>query len=83
MQVYLELYASLMRYLPPGSTRHRATLEVSDSVTVNELLSQFSLPAEECHLVVVNGVFVLPGQRGTQTLQEGDVLAVWPPVAGG
>jgi hypothetical protein len=33
--------------------------------------------------MLVNGVYVRPDQRGTRTLNEGDVLVIWPPVAGG
>jgi sulfur carrier protein ThiS len=35
------------------------------------------------HLVLVNGSFVPPEQRATRELVEGDVLAIWPPIAGG
>jgi len=35
------------------------------------------------HIVLVNGVYVAPADRATRTLAEGDVLAIWPPVAGG
>ena len=34
-------------------------------------------------LVLVNGVFVTPGQFATRVLEPGDVLAIWPPVGGG
>jgi molybdopterin converting factor small subunit len=34
-------------------------------------------------LVLVNGKYIAPEARGTTLLQEGDVLAIWPPVAGG
>jgi molybdopterin converting factor small subunit len=35
------------------------------------------------HLVLVNGVYIAPDQRDTRVLQEGETLAIWPPVAGG
>ena len=35
------------------------------------------------HLVLVNGVFVPPDERAGKCLDNGDVLAVWPPIAGG
>jgi sulfur carrier protein ThiS len=34
-------------------------------------------------LVLVNGVYIPPERWQTQVLNEGDVLAIWPPVAGG
>ena len=41
------------------------------------------LPPKLVHLVLVNGRYIEPEQRLTQTLKEGDVLAIWPPIAGG
>jgi sulfur carrier protein ThiS len=35
------------------------------------------------HLVLINGVYVPPDERATRRLAEGDVLAIWPPIAGG
>jgi molybdopterin converting factor small subunit len=35
------------------------------------------------HLVLVNGHYINPEDRATRTLAEGDVLAIWPPIAGG
>jgi molybdopterin converting factor small subunit len=35
------------------------------------------------HLVLVNGKYIAPEHRHSQTLEEGDVLAIWPPIAGG
>ena len=41
------------------------------------------MPPKLVHLVLVNGVFIAPEDRATRTLVEGDVLAIWPPIAGG
>ena len=83
MQVRLELYASLMRFLPPEADRHRVTLEMPADTTAHALLDRFRVPREQAHLVLRNGVFLHPEERETDVLHEGDVVAVWPPVAGG
>ncbi len=83
MQVTIKLYATLGDYLPGGSRNNRAEVEVVDSATVAEALRPFGLPPRLTHLVLVNGTFVPPGERAGKVLCDGDVLAVWPPIAGG
>ena len=41
------------------------------------------MPPKLVHLVLINGKYIDPEKRLTQTLVEGDVLAIWPPIAGG
>ncbi len=83
MQVRLELYASLMIYLPPQADRHRVTADVEPGATPHSLLGMYQVPFNQAHLVLRNGVFVHQGERDRVLLEEGDVIAVWPPVAGG
>jgi molybdopterin converting factor small subunit len=35
------------------------------------------------HLVLVNGVYVAPAEHMSHVLKQDDVLAIWPPIAGG
>ena len=83
MKVTLKLYATLADHLPVGARNNRVELEVADAATVNAVLAPFSLPPKLTHLVLVNGVFVPPEDRAATVLNEGDALAVWPPIAGG
>ena len=83
MQITLKLYASLGAYLPEGAQRNQAQIEVAEGTSVRAVLDEHHLPAVACHLVLINGVFTPPAQRDAKVLGEGDVLAVWPPVAGG
>ena len=46
------------------------------------VLAPFALPPRLTHLVLVNGTFV-PPETGDEYAQDGDTLAVWPPIAGG
>jgi sulfur carrier protein ThiS len=83
VQLHLELYASLMEYLPPDAVRHRATVEVAAGASAHALLDRLGVPREKAHLVLRNGVFLDPVQRDEVELEPGDVIAAWPPVAGG
>jgi len=84
MQITFKLYASLSEYLPADQRRgNELPLEVRAGATIDEVTSPFGLPARLVHLVLVNGHYVPPAERATRALVEGDVLAIWPPIAGG
>lgn len=83
MKIELKLYASLSHYLPPGAKQQRIVLDVAQDVTPDRLIDDMKLPREACFLVLVNGVFVPPSERSSRILQDGDALAIWPPIAGG
>lgn len=84
MRVTLKLYASLTACLP-AERRHSnfVELDVADGATIDQVVEPFNLPPRSVHLVLVNGSFVPPELRPSKTLAEGDVLAIWPPIAGG
>jgi sulfur carrier protein ThiS len=84
MNVRVKLYATLVDYLPAEARKtNEVALTVPGDVTVAELVERFRLPKKLVHLVLINGHFVPPAVRDRHTLQEGDVLAIWPPIAGG
>jgi sulfur carrier protein ThiS len=84
MQITFKLYASLTDHLPPEHRRdNQMPLEVPADAPIAKIIEPFGLPPKLVHLVLVNGVFVPPEERATRTLAEGDVLAIWPPIAGG
>jgi sulfur carrier protein ThiS len=84
MKITLKLFASLTDYLPPESKyTNIVDLDIAPETTIGQLVEQYRLPEKLVHLVLVNGSYVAPEKRPTQTLNEGDVLAIWPPIAGG
>lgn len=84
MKITFKLYASLTEYLPPERrTGNRMPLDVNAGASIAQIIEPFGLPEKLVHLVIVNGVYVEPAQRLTRVLNEGDVLAIWPPIAGG
>ena len=46
-------------------------------------IAPYNLPPALTRLVLVNGLFVPPQERASRALRDGDVLAIWPPIAGG
>lgn len=84
MQITLKLYATLSDLLPAGAKDNRVEIEVSEDVTLNQIIDRYRVPRELAHLVLINGVFVCETDRDqSAALKSGDVLAIWPPVAGG
>ena len=83
MQINIEFYASLMKHLPPGKSRFRREVKVDDGLLLGRLIEQFHIPPQMAHIVLVNGHFVDVELRRERALVEGDVVSVWPPVAGG
>jgi sulfur carrier protein ThiS len=84
MMITFKLYAGLTEYLPTDRRiGNQMPLEVATGATIEQVIEPFHMPARLVKLVLVNGVYVPPEERGTRTLIEGDVLAIWPPVAGG
>ena len=82
MKISLELYASLMHLLPPGKARFRREIKVADDASVQEVIDEYHILKDQAHIVLVNGKFVCD-EREEHALTEGDVLSIWPPVAGG
>lgn len=83
MRITLKLYAMLTEYLPPGAEKNISPLELAEGTSIDHVVRQLALPRDLVHLVLLNGVYVAPEQLADTPLQEGDVLAIWPPVAGG
>ncbi len=84
MKITLKLHAKLSECLP-AEARNSGTLAVNvdAGATVASLITQFKVPPNLCHLVLIDGVFVPPAARTTRALAEGETLTIWPPVAGG
>jgi len=83
MKISIEFYASLMKYLPPGNSRFRREVRVDDGMRLKPLIEKYNIPADQAHIVLVNGHFVNVDDREEHVLNENDVVSIWPPVAGG
>lgn len=84
MKVTLKLYATLSDYLPAASRSDNSlALELAGGTSLAQAIERFKLPERLTHLVLVNGLYVAPAERAARTLVEGDVVAIWPPIAGG
>ena len=84
MNITFKLFATLTDYLPVTARRSNIVmLDVAPDATISQIIEPFGLPPKLVHLVLVNGRYIEPELRLSTTLNEGDVLAIWPPIAGG
>lgn len=83
IEIKLKLYASLTEYLPKVMNRHSLEVQISLDDTPHQVLARFNVPRKMVHLVLLNGVYLESAERDRAVFQNGDVLAIWPPVAGG
>ena len=84
MRITLKLFATLTDYLPAASRyTNIVELEVAQGATIVQVIDPYRLPSALVHLVLVNGRYIAPEQRASESLTDGDVLAIWPPIAGG
>ncbi|MFH1758399.1 MAG: MoaD/ThiS family protein, partial [Pseudomonadota bacterium] len=79
MKVEVKLFANFREYLPPGSDKHACLLDLDEGTTLNHVLEKLKIPTTIPMLLLVNGIH----KKGEDVLQPGDVLSVFPPVAGG
>ena len=79
MKVEIQLFATLAAYLPPDGREGVATLDVPDRSTVRDVIQCLGLPADLERVALVNGGDATPDR----SLSSGDVLALFPPLAGG
>jgi hypothetical protein len=77
MQVQLKLIATYRQYLPPEN-KGRALIDAPQGATAVSVLAELGVPIEES-VILVDGRSPNPGE----TLQEGNVVFVFPATAGG
>jgi len=79
VRVEVQLFATLAAFLPTGSREGAATLDVPDSSTVRDVIQRLGLPPDLDRVTLVNGGDAPPDRA----LRPGDVVTVFPPLAGG
>jgi sulfur carrier protein ThiS len=84
MTITLKLFASLAAHLPAEArSSHRLELDVEPGTTVIGVIRRQGIPEALCAIVLIDGHWVARPDRATRVLEEGQVLAIWPPIAGG
>ncbi len=79
MKIEIALYATLSKYLPPGAQNRKAVMEVKDGTTVREVMDQLGIPQDLSNILLVNG----RQSPDSAVLKDGEILSIFPPLAGG
>jgi sulfur-carrier protein len=79
MKVEVSLYGTLVQYLPKGAQGRTAIMDCPDGATVGQVIGRLGIPKPHPAMLLVNGIHTDPDTQ----LQEGDLLALFPPLAGG
>lgn len=74
MKITVKLFATLRAY-----NEKIFEIEVDDKEVIVNVIRALNIPEEEVAIIMVNG----RGKSVHDTLEEGDVLALFPPVGGG
>jgi sulfur carrier protein ThiS len=83
MRITVRTGGVLGQYLPAGSDKNRASLEVEPGTTPRNVMETLGFPAERTYLVILNGTALPKAERETRALVEDDELAILPPLKGG
>ena len=79
MRVEVRLFATLARYLPNDHRAGATLLDVADDSTVADVAHSLGIPGDLSRIVLVNDRDANDDRR----LAEGDVVTLFPPLAGG
>jgi sulfur carrier protein ThiS len=79
MKIQVKLFATLSRFSPGGLPGTPFEVELKEGATLQDLVDQLGIPAEETKVAFVNGIVQTLGY----VLQSGDDTGIFPPIGGG
>ncbi|MEO0249155.1 MAG: MoaD/ThiS family protein [candidate division WOR-3 bacterium] len=79
MEVEVRLFATFREYLPSRSDGFSFKKEFSQEMEVGKIAQELKLPEDVPKIFVVNGNVVTTDY----VARDGDVVSIFPPVAGG
>jgi molybdopterin converting factor small subunit len=71
----VKFFANLRSIAPP-----KKIVSLSSGSTVSTILDMFSIPKESNLIILINGN---PHQKKETIIKNGDIVAIFPPLAGG
>jgi molybdopterin synthase sulfur carrier subunit len=75
----IKLFANFREYLPPGSDKYSCWVDLEEGSTIGQALERLKIPVSIPMITLVNGLH----RTLEDILHPGDILSIFPPVAGG
>ena len=79
MEIEVRLFATFRDYLPQETESFSFRKSLESEKPVSRIAEEVNLPSDIPKIFIVNGNVV----TGEYVLHDGDVLSIFPPVAGG
>jgi sulfur-carrier protein len=77
--VQVKLFATLRKYMPPGSRGDTLTVEVAEGATITDLVAALGIPLDHARMAVVRGEQLALDA----VVPAGEEVNLFPPLAGG
>ena len=79
MKITIRILADHKKFLPPETKSDTIVMDISEQIYPLELFSRLGIPTDGSYVLLVNGRNI----KAEQFLADGDVLFVFPAMAGG
>ncbi len=85
--VQVKFGGAMVKYAPPvqnsANLKNNHTVNVSTDTSVQMLLDDFQIPAEQPLMIILNSTMVARPDYNTTLLSDGDALSLMPPITAG
>jgi molybdopterin converting factor small subunit len=80
MNIEVKVFYNLAEYLPPESLNQKNCISLEEGSNIKTILEKLGIPEQMTKVILVNGI--KPTSNETP-LKDGDLVAIFPPLAGG
>lgn len=79
MEIEIRLFATFRNYLPEGTNGFAFKKTLEKETTVGEAIKELNLPEDTPKIILIKGNHA----KEDYILHDGDVVSIFPPIAGG
>jgi len=84
MEIELKLFMMFKKYGPPDQVDGRSRMQVKTGTRFIDILNTINMPIEEDKIIVINGISHKQcDEVNALEIKNGDIVAIFPPIAGG